>query len=188
MPTAQYSVKQGLVLLAGSKVGTIDAKGNYRITDGKGRAHVGNLGKLIREDLRSKILSGGRNGLTGRIRVGLRTYEVRGGSVFSGGKAIGTVTTAGDYAMTEFGKSSSGNVRRTPGAVWLAPEQTDGAAGRITIGKQTFTASNGLIFEAGEAIGWLSPDGRFRGVTLEGDHFEGSLQAPQETVYLRALD
>ncbi len=188
MPAAQYTVKKGLVLLGESKVGTIDSKGNYRITDGKGRAHVGNIAKLIREDLRSKILRGGRDGLTGRIRVGLRTYEVRGGSIFSDGKAIGTVTAAGDYAMTVFGQSSSGNVGSTPGAVWLAAEQKDGATGRISIGNQVFTVSNGTVFEGGAAIGWMAADGRFRGVTLAGDHFEGSLEAPQDTVYLRALD
>lgn len=182
-----YVVKKGVVYLKDAKVGTIDAKGNYKVTDPQGKVHTGNISTLIRADVQAKLINRGKTGPTGRVRIGMITYEVRGGQVLHEGAEVGTVDGGGNYKLQVPGeKASAGHVQRTPGAVWLGKAEKAPSA-RIELAGKVFTAIDGVIFEMGEEIGRLAPDGRFRGVTLEGDHFEGLLSKMKEAVYLRLV-
>ncbi len=184
--SSEYSVKKGIVYAKGVKVGAIDAKGQFRVVDKAGKAHSGSVAALIKADVKAKLLGGDKAGRMGRVRIGLMTYEVRGGAVYFEGKAVGTVNVQGDYELTVLGQHSSGHVERTPGAVWLQGS-TVGRSARIELADKHFTGLNGVIFDGGEEIGWLDDDGRFRGVTIDGDHFEGSLQSLETAVYLRFI-
>ncbi len=180
-----YLVKKGSIFLGGKKVGFIDAKGHFHVVDAKGKTHTGHVPTLLRNDIRLKLMSGGRAGATGRLRLGQQTFEVRGGQVFFEKRAVGTVSASGEYALEVYGRASAGHVNRTPGAVWLNRPPVKGPSTRIELAGKAFVAVEGVIFEAGEEIGWVTEEGRFRGVTLDGDHFEGSLTAMKQAVYLK---
>ncbi len=185
MPSpTEYTVKKGIVYAHGAKVGSVDAKGQYRVVDQEGKSHSGSIAALIKADVKSKLLGGGKDGRTGKVRVGLTTYEVRGGTAYFEGKAVGSVNATGDYALTVFDQHFEGNVGHTPGAVWLS-SPSSGSSARIELAGKSFTALDGVIFDGGEEIGWLDEEGRFRGVTIDGDHFEGSLIEPENALYLR---
>ena len=52
---------------------------------------------------------------------------------------------------------------------------------RFKVGDHSLSAIDGVVYEGGEEVGWLMPDGRFRVVTLEGEHLEGRVQKPLKT-------
>lgn len=161
-----YRVKNGAVYLDKVKVGSLSANGDFRVSSPEGRIHTGNISTLIRADVQRQVV-GDQAGPTGRLRVGPHACDVRGGAAWCAGQRVGQLGLLGDYAIEVQGDRLSGNLNRTPGA------------GRA------FTAIDGVIYEAGEEIGWLLPDGRFRAVTLEGDQLEGTLKNLAAAKYLR---
>jgi len=172
---ASYSIKNGALLLDGRKVGTVNSKGDFQLTGQDGRVHAGNIAKLIRADVGRQIVSGGRDGPTGRMRVGSDAFEVRAGAVWLAGQEVGQLTRAGDYQLNVRGQPLSGNLNTTLGAVWLFSKKRVGVSARLKVGDHSLSAIDGVVYEGGEAVGWLLPDGRYRAVTLEGDHLEGKL-------------
>lgn len=168
------------------KVGSLSANGEFRVTSPEGRIHSGNIRSLIRADVQRQV-AGGLSGPTGRLRVGHYACEVRGGAVWLTGQRIGQVGLFGDYELEIEGCRLTGNLNRTPGAVWLFGRIEGGSSARIELSGagRAFTAIDGVIYEAGEEIGWLLSDGRFRAVTLEGDHLEGTLKNLDAAKYLR---
>ncbi len=191
-PGKGYSIKKDVVFLDGVKVGTVDPKGNFRVTDKAGKVHTGNIGQLIRTAVQSAIREGThtKGGPSGRLRVAQHSFEVRGGLVYFGSDSCGTVTPKGDYALSIAGHRFAGNVNKTPGAVWLGlpTPALKGVKGRIVLAGKVFTAIDGVIFDGGEPIGWLRADGQFRGVTIDGDHFEGNLRELDKALYLKLVE
>ena len=177
----EYALKKGAVLFGGRKVGAVDAKGDFQLTGPDGKLHVGNIAKLIRADVRRQVLSGGKDGPTGRMRVGTEGFDVRAGAVWHAGQEVGQVNRAGDYELELHGAQLKGNLNTTLGAVWLFASKKEGPSARIKVGEHSLSAIEGVVYEGGEAVGWLRPDGWYRAVTLEGDHLEGTvtLEAPR---------
>lgn len=181
-----YQINRGVISLNGVAVGSLDKRGNYRITDGQ-RVRVGTVADLIQGDVVGKTLVGGPAGI---LRVGRYACDVRDGVVHFSGKPIGTVDAEGNYAVKMLERTAKGKLSQARGVVLIRPTQSrkTGASARIEIGGRDFTAIDGVIFESGEAIGWLQADGRFRGVTREGDHFEGSLNNLKAAAYFRFVE
>jgi hypothetical protein len=176
-------VAKNAIFLDGERVGSIDAQGNFRVTGPDGRIHTGSVSALIASDLQGQ-LAGTSAGPSGRLRVHTTTYEVRGGRIFHEANQVGTVDEAGDFRINLKGASSTGNVRSTPGAVWLGLGHAT-ASTRLKLGGHTLRAVNGVIYDQGVEVGWLTAEGRFRGVTRRGDHFEGSIVEPRQLTFLR---
>ncbi len=174
----EYSLKNGAVFLGGRKVRTVLQNGDFQLTAPDGKVHAGNIAKLIRADVRRQVVSGGKDGPTGRMRVGTEAFDVRAGAVWHAGQVVGHVSRAGDYELEVRGKSLKGNLNTTLGAVWLFAKKQIGASARIKVGDHSLTAIDGIVYEGGEAVGWLMPDGHYRAVTLEGDHVEGRVPTP----------
>ena len=181
-----YRVKNGAVYLDKVKVGSLSANGDFRVSSPEGRIHTGNISTLIRADVQRQVV-GDQAGPTGRLRVGPHACDVRGGAAWCAGQRVGQLGLLGDYAIEVQGDRLSGNLNRTPGAIWLVGRIEGGSSARIDVSGagRAFTAIDGVIYEAGEEIGWLLPDGRFRAVTLEGDQLEGTLQNLAAAKYLR---
>ncbi len=177
-PGGKYSVKGGALFLDGRKVGTVNANGDFQATGPDGKMHSGNIGKLIRSDVRRQVMSGGRDGPTGRMRVGAEGFDVRAGAVWLAGREVGHVNRGGDYELEVHGQPMKGNLNSTLGAVWLFSKKRVGTSARIKVGDHSLSAIDGVVYEGGEEVGWLMPDGRFRVVTLEGEHLEGRVQGP----------
>ena len=171
---AAYTVHQGAVLRAGQRVGSVDAKGQYRVTDANGRVHTGAVAALLQQEVR-RLLFRESEGPTGKLRLDRQVYEVRAGVAYLGAEKAGTVDFRGDFSLAHAGVAARGNVQRTIGAVWLGAAKLNPGSGRVETGGRVFRAIEGALFEDGLEVGWLSRDGAYRGVTREGHFFEGVL-------------
>ncbi len=172
-----FVLKQGALFLDGRKVGAVRDNGDFQLTTPDGQRHVGNISLLIRSDVRRQIIGGGKVGPTGRMRVGSEGFDVRAGTVWFAGREVGHLTRAGDYEIEVHGTVHRGNVNRTLGAVWLSGKKGT-VSGRIKVGGHSLSALDGVVYEGGEAVGQVTPDGRYRVVTLEGEHLEGRIAVP----------
>lgn len=176
-----YTMHKGVVFLGKKRLGTVTPSGVFEVVGPDGKLHRGTVGGLIRAALRH----GAPAVPSGQVRINQHRFDVADGVLWLHGQRVGTVTAEGDYSVKLEGEALTGNVNTTFGAVWLHGATKGGPSSRIVVGGRSLMAVDGVVFEAGEAIGWLLADGRFRAVGLEGDFVAGRLEKVAAQPYLR---
>lgn len=136
---ARFVVNQGDVFQNGTKVGTVNDKGDFDLML-NGHHEQGNVTKVSGAVYNAITHDGNHltNQVSGSVTVGGQSFSVKAGEVLHDGKVIGTINDHGDYNVTLQGKQQIGSLsqlanvsisidgRNYAGArsdpAWLTPE------------------------------------------------------------------